>query len=140
MKIARLPLRIVVLAAAGVVLAVGTLWWFNAGERADAPAWRTADVEQGEIVSAVAASGALTAVVTVDVSSQLSGQIAELLVDYNTPVKKGQVLARLDDQTFVARMRQAEADLEIAKATLLVQQAAARRAAAELDSARAQTA
>ena len=133
------PRGVIVAAASIIVLAVGVLWWSNSGDRADTPSWRVADIERGELVFAVSASGALTAVVTVDVSSQLSGQIAELLVDYNTPVKKGQVLARLDAQTFDARVRQAQAELEIAKATLLVQQAAIRRAGAELDSSKAQT-
>src|SRR6185369_7436896 len=58
--------------------------------------YRTAAVERGSITKSVSASGSLQALVTVDVGSQISGQIRDVRVDFNDQVKKGQVLAVLD--------------------------------------------
>lgn len=93
--------------------------------------YRTAPVERGDIVTAVAATGTVSAVVTTEVSSQLSGQIAELLVDFNDVVHKGQPLARLDPQSFDARVREATAELNMAKADVLTQEAAIEKAQAD---------
>jgi HlyD family secretion protein len=70
----------------------------------------------------VAASGTLNAVTTVQVGSQVSGQIAEILADFNTPVKKDQVIARIDPQSFELRVSQARADVEAAKSAVAVAQ------------------
>jgi HlyD family secretion protein len=111
------------------VLGAGGWWWWQQQRAADAPQYRTAKVERGSLTAAVAASGTLAATVQVQVSSQVSGQIREVLADFNAEVRKGQVLARLDPETFEYRVRQAEADLEAARAQVGVQQAtvAARR-------------
>jgi HlyD family secretion protein len=82
--------------------------------------YRTATAEQGEIVRYVTASGRLQAVEEVEVSSQLSGQIAELFADHNSEVRIGQPLAKLDDAAFAAKVQEAEARLANAKAALLV--------------------
>lgn len=110
-------------------LAGGGAWWWHSRGATDAPALRTAQVERGTLVATVAASGTLAATVQVQVSSQVSGQIREVLADFNAEVVKGQVLARLDPETFEYRVRQAEADLDAARAQVGVQQAtvAARR-------------
>ena len=68
--------------------------------------YRTATIERGDIVTAISASGKIRAVNTVEVGSQLSGQVTELFADFNTPVKKGQILARIDPSTFAAREAQ----------------------------------
>jgi HlyD family secretion protein len=65
------------------------------------------------------------------VGSQLSGQIAEVLVDFNDQVKKGQPIAKVDPQSFAARVRQAEAALEVAKATIAIERASVDKAAAD---------
>ena len=103
----------------------------------DEVAYLTAPVERGDIASIITATGTVTPVGQVNVGSQLSGQIAELLVDFNDRVTKGQPLARLDPQGFEAIVREAEAALEIAEANMLVQEAALDRAESDLDTARA---
>jgi HlyD family secretion protein len=111
------------------MLGGGGWWWWQQRVAADAPQLRTAKIERGTLTATVAASGTLAATVQVQVSSQVSGQIREVLTDFNAEVRKGQVLARIDPETFEYRVRQAEADLEAARAQVGVQQAtlAARR-------------
>ncbi len=75
------------------------------------PEVATVVVSKGEIIQAVTSTGDLQPVVTTDVSSQISGQIIEVLVDYNSKVSRGDVLARLDTATYDSRLRQAEAQL-----------------------------
>ncbi|MCH8183121.1 MAG: biotin/lipoyl-binding protein [Proteobacteria bacterium] len=58
--------------------------------------YRFAQVERGDIVSAISTSGTVSAVVTVDVGTQVSGQISELRADFNTEVKRGQLIGRID--------------------------------------------
>ena len=101
--------------AAAVVLLVAAAgaWWLH-GRASGAPAFRLAKVERGAITSVVSASGTLSAVTTVAVGSQISGQIRELFVDFNSPVKKGQLLARIDPETFELKVKQAQADLDAA--------------------------
>lgn len=96
----------------------------------------TAAVERGDLRAMVGAVGTLEAVETVEVGSQLSGQLAELLVDFNDHVGQGETLARLDPRTFQSEVRQAEAALEVARADVLKQRAELQTAAAELASAR----
>ena len=77
--------------------------------------YRLAKVERGAIEAAVAASGTLNAVSSVPLRPQIAGQIKELHADFNTPVKKGEVIARLDAASFERRVEQARADLEAAR-------------------------
>ena len=95
----------------------------------------TAPVERGDVRTTLSATGSLRALVTVQVGSQLSGQIAELLVDFNSEVAEGQALAQLDPSTFESEVRAAEAALEVARAEVLKQRAELRTAASELASA-----
>lgn len=85
--------------------------------------YRTAKVERGPLLATTTASGTLNAVVAVQVGSQVSGQIKEVLVDFNSEVKRGQVIARLDPEIFEYRLKQAQADVDAAQAAILVQQA-----------------
>lgn len=89
----------------------------------DEPGYRFGKVERGDITAVVSATGTLNPVVSVSVGSQVSGQIKELLVDFNSLVKKGQVIARIDPDSFSLRVAQAMADLEAARATVLTQRA-----------------
>jgi HlyD family secretion protein len=98
-----------------LALVVGGGWWFAAGRKDDAPKFRTAKVEKGPITATVSSTGTLNPVTSVQVGSQVSGQIKELFVDFNSPVKQGMLIARIDPETFQYRMRQAEADLEAAR-------------------------
>jgi HlyD family secretion protein len=122
-----------------VVLVVGAAVWgyFYAQSRGNAPKYRMAKVERGPLTAAVAATGNLNAVVLVQVGSQVSGQIAELRVDFNSIVKKNQVIARIDPALFEAKVNQAKADLDSAGANVLNQQAQVERARADVENARA---
>jgi HlyD family secretion protein len=99
---------------------------------APAQQYLTAPIERGDIRTTLSATGTLNAVGTVKVSSQLSGQIAEVLVSYNDRVAKGQPLAKLDPTAFEARVRQAEAALESANARIAMARAGLERAAASM--------
>ncbi len=78
----------------------------------------------------IAATGTVRPVVTTNLSTQVSGQVSEVLADFNDQVSAGQLLARLSSETFAARVRQAEAELDVARAELLGREAAVARAQA----------
>jgi len=102
-----------------------------------APKYRLARVERGPLTAAVSATGTLNAVVIVQVGSQVSGQIKALNVDFNSIVKKNQVIARIDPDIFEAKVQQAQADLDSSRAAVMNQQAQVERARADVDNARA---
>jgi HlyD family secretion protein len=104
---------VVMLAALG---GVGT--WRFLGVKADQPKYLFGSVDRGDIVMQVAANGALQAVTTVQVGSQVSGNILELYADFNSEVKKGQLLAKLDPAIFQAQVDQADATVRTSEATL----------------------
>jgi HlyD family secretion protein len=83
-----------------------------------APEYQTALVEKTNVVSRVSTSGSLQAVVTVDVGSQVSGRIQELYADFNSKVKKGQKIAKIDPALFQAAVVQAEANVTAARANV----------------------
>jgi HlyD family secretion protein len=96
----------------------------------------TAPVEKGVIAREIKASGTVEAVVTVDVSSQLSGRVAEVAVDFNDTVKAGQAIARLDPETYIARVHEAQASLNVAKADAQLKEAAILKTQAALENAK----
>ncbi|WP_406857110.1 efflux RND transporter periplasmic adaptor subunit [Alsobacter sp. KACC 23698] len=100
----------------------------------------TAPVERGAIEQVVTMTGALQAVVTVDLGSQLPGEVSKLFVDFNDEVSQGQVLAQLDQRSYRARVDEGRAALEIAQANVRIQQARFERAQIDLQDARAQRA
>ncbi|SNB46843.1 efflux RND transporter periplasmic adaptor subunit [Geobacter sp. DSM 9736] len=110
----------------GLLLAAGiALTAYFTIDRKPEVTYRTAKIERGDVVSAVAATGSLAAVVTVQVGTQVSGTIQKLFVDFNSPVKKGQVIAQIDPSLFSAQVEQsrgnhlsAQANLQKAKADL----------------------
>ena len=123
--------RLTLVAAALSLLVLGLFGWrFLAAE--EKPAYKLAKLESGPITAAVSATGTLNPVIAVQVGSQVSGQIKEILVDFNSPVKAGQLIARIDPDTFIQRVRQAEADTDAARASLAVQQAQLAQAEANL--------
>jgi HlyD family secretion protein len=113
-----------------VLVGAGSWYWFGI-KKSDAPQYRTATIEKGRLVASVSATGTLAAVVSVQVGSQVSGQLKEVLVDFNSQVSKNQLIARIDPESFEYRVRQAQADLDAARAQVATQQAniAAQRAA-----------
>ena len=88
----------------------------------ETPRYRFAAVEKGDIQSKVSATGALNAVTTVSVGTQVSGQVAELRVDFNDHVKKGQLLARIDPTLAQQAVVDAQANVDKANASLLQMQ------------------
>ena len=110
-------------AVAAAVLIAGAVSWWWWGARGAAPDYRFGKIERGSIVAAVSATGTVNPVTVVQVGSQVSGQLKEVLVDFNSVVKKGQIIARIDPDTFVLKVNQAMADLEAARATVLTQRA-----------------
>lgn len=98
--------------------------------------FETAKVERGRITSRVTATGTLSALVTVQVGSQVSGRVQKLFVDFNSPVKAGQLIAKIDPQLFQAALDQATANRLAADASLAKAQAQARDAKRQFDRAR----
>lgn len=122
----------ILLGIAVLALLGGGAWWWTSrkGDAAES-AYRTAAVERGDIRVAISATGTLSAISTVTVGSQISGQVTDVLVDYNSEVKKGEVLARIDPSTYEAQIAQGNAQIANAQANL--KQAQATLANAELD-------
>src|SRR4026208_1740135 len=118
---------------AAIVLA-GFYFW---GDSSSTPQYMTARVERGNLRNTVTATGALQAVTTVQVGSQASGTISALYADFNSVVKKGQVIAQLDPSTAKAQVDQARANLQQARASLANAQAAVVNARAGVSDAQA---
>jgi len=129
--------RFIFLVVIALLLGAGVWGYLYAQSRNSSPKYRLAAIERGPLTAAVSATGNLNAVVTVQVGSQVSGQIKELLVDFNSLVKKGQIIARIDPQIFEAQVNQAKAELETAKAAVLNQTATVEKAKADVENARA---
>src|SRR6266481_4748731 len=129
--------RITGLSVVVLVVAAGVWGYFDVQSRGQGQGYRLARVERGPLTAAVSATGNLNAVITVQVGSQVSGQIKELMVDFNSIVKKDQVIARIDPDIFLAKVNQAKADVESARATVLNQEAQVERARADVENARA---
>jgi len=105
-------------ALAVVLLAAAAYFYLGTGGNSKAPLYRTAPVERGEISETVMATGNLNAVTTVQVGSQVSGTVQQIFVDFNSPVKKGQVIAQIDHRLFEAALLQAKGNLENVRAAL----------------------
>jgi HlyD family secretion protein len=106
-----------IVVAVVVIAAAAGAWVLTRGD-GEAPSYRFATVEKGNIDSVVSATGTLSAVTTVQVGTQVSGLIAELLVDFNDRVSKGQVIARLDTTLLESNLRDVEASVERSRAEL----------------------
>ncbi len=113
----------VVAGGVAMLLLAGGGWWWKQQAASDAVQYRTAPLTRGSLQAAVAASGAVNPVSQVSVGTQVSGQIRDLLVDFNSEVKAGQLLARIDPETFEYRVRSAQADVDAARAAVLTAQA-----------------
>jgi HlyD family secretion protein len=111
---------IVVVAGVGLFFAIG-------GRGKPQPKYRTATVDTGIITQTVTATGTLSAVTTVKVGSQVSGIIAKLYADFNSKVKKGDLLAELDPTPFREKVAQNQAALEKARVDMLNSEISLRR-------------
>lgn len=115
----------------GLLALIGALVACGGGRQTEA-GYRTAKVDRGSVRVSISATGTLRALSTVDVGTQVSGQMQSVEVDYNDHVSKGQVIARIDPANFETRLTQSEADLASARASLLEAQAGLKLADAEL--------
>ena len=98
-----------------IALGVGGYFYFKAPAK---PQFKTLKVERGSIVSTVAATGTINAVVTVQVGTQVSGTLSKLYVDFNSQVKKGQPIAQIDPALFSSAVEQARGNSLSAVAAL----------------------
>jgi HlyD family secretion protein len=112
--------RAALIVAALAVLAAGGWYWYDSRSADGEVRYRTAKVERGPIAAVVVASGTRNATTTVQVGSQISGQVKDIYADFNTTVKKDQVIARIDPSTFELRVNQARADLDSAQSAVAV--------------------
>ena len=131
----KILLAFLVLAAA----AAGWVWVQSRNGGAEVR-YRLAKVERGAINAVVVASGTLNAVTTVQVGSQISGQVKEIFADFNTAVKKDQIIARIDPATFELSVNRARADLDAANSAVAVARSALAAQQAELGRVRVQLA
>jgi HlyD family secretion protein len=106
-----------------LVLIGGGAWWWSQRAKADDVNYRTAKLERGSLQATVSASGAVNPVKQVSVGTQVSGQIKDIYVDFNSEVKAGQLIAIIDPETLEYRVRQAQADVDAARAAVLTAQA-----------------
>jgi HlyD family secretion protein len=117
-----------------IVAAVAVVGWRLLGHgKAAKVNYELAAIDRGTVEKSISSTGSVAALVTVDVGSQISGQISELKVDFNSEVKKGDLLAVIDPQTYQQRVASAEADMAVAYAGLGTQQANLRKAQTTLD-------
>jgi HlyD family secretion protein len=129
--------RLLVVLGLSAVAAAGIGAYVYTRHLSSSAAFQTARVTRGLLVAAIAATGTLNAVVTVQVGSQVSGQIKELYVDFNSHVTKGQIIARIDPAVFQAQVDEAREQVQAARATVLSQQAMVAKTRADLENARA---
>ncbi len=120
---------------AGAVVVAIVVWRLGSGTAA-APEYLTAEVDRGDLSARVTATGTLSALVTVEVGSQVSGRVQELFADFNTQVSKGQLIATIDPRLFEAESQQSLANLQAAQAELVRAQVQARDARRQADRAR----
>ncbi len=125
-----------IIGAAGIAVLAAAAFYFW-GNQASAAQYLTAKVDRGNLRNTVTATGTLQAVTTVQVGSQASGTISSLSADYNSVVKKGQVIAQLDPAVPKAQVEQARANLQQAQASLQQAHAAVANSRAGVSDAQA---
>src|SRR5437016_2224508 len=120
-----------IIAALVTVLAGLGAWTFRGGDLQ----YRTAAVQHGDVNVAVSATGNPNAVVSVQVGSQVSGAVVALFADFNTKVTKGQLIAQIDPAPFQAKVDQAQASLDAARASVANAEAVQQQDMANIQSA-----
>ena len=128
--------KVVLVASAAILILLGAvLWIYDA--KSHKTTYATVPVDRGEIESAITATGNCNAVVTVQVGSQVSGNIIALYADFNTKVKKDELVARIDPAIFQARVDQAKANLDSAKAAVVTARATLTKSESDIANAEA---
>jgi HlyD family secretion protein len=126
----------ITIAIVAALVVVGGTWAWRRANTTPPVTFRTARVDRGSVEATVTATGAINAVVTVQVGSLVSGTISKLGADFNSAVKEGQVIAQIDATRFKAAVAQADAALKSAEAALVHADVAVREAKIELDRAK----
>src|ERR1051325_10510526 len=125
------------LIAIGLVIVIAIVAFSARRQRSTTSQYFTAQVDNGPLRKVVNATGVVQTVVTVQVGSQVSGQVEELYADFNSVVKRGQLLAKLDARNFQAQVENAQASVAAARARVRSAEADQRTQVANLQSARA---
>ena len=128
------------LLAGGIAAALLITAVFLYRRESSTPQYATARIERGNVDSTVTTTGNLNAVITVQVGSQVSGNIIALYADFNTKVKKGQLVAEIDPAPFQAAVDQSKATLNAAKAAVVTAQATLAKTQSDLATAEANVA
>ena len=130
-----MKIRQALILGAGVcAAALGTVWYVRAGT---AIQYRTEVVQPGRIQSVVSVTGTCSALLTVQVGSQVSGVVKALYADFNSPVRKGQLLAEIDPLPFQEKVNLAQATLESARAAVVAAKATVQKADTDIRTAQA---
>jgi len=103
---------------AGVIVLAALGFWYAKFRRGSAPQYQTTPVVRGDLTQLVTATGQLNPVTNVQVGCQISGTIAKLYADWNSPVTNGQLVAQIDPSTYQANLHQTEGDLANSQAAL----------------------
>ncbi|OGA13613.1 MAG: hypothetical protein A3H32_09115 [Betaproteobacteria bacterium RIFCSPLOWO2_02_FULL_63_19] len=114
-----------------VALVAGGGYFYLRQQASATAGYRLVKIERGPITAVVSSTGTLNAVITVQVGSQISGQIKEILADFNTEVKSGQLIARIDPEQFESRVAQVRADRDAARSAVEVARSNVRAATAD---------
>jgi HlyD family secretion protein len=115
--------RLIYIGSAVIIIVVGFLVYKSLSKPKESVSIETAKIERGSISNTVTATGTLEAVKTVDVGTQVSGVIEKIFVDFNSQVKKGQLLAQLDETPLIAQLEQSKASVDQAEAQVKYQKA-----------------
>src|ERR1044071_8287730 len=99
-------------------IVVGVRMWRQHAAASAAPRFETVAIDRGPIVAKVTATGTLSALVTVQVGTQVSGRIKQIFVDFNSPVKKGQVIAKIEPALFEAALQSSRANFLAGQGTV----------------------
>src|SRR3954471_22727866 len=108
----------ITVAAIGMIALAGTGWFYKRADGSEAPIYRTATIERGSVKPTVSATGTLSAVKTIQVGTQVSGQVAAIYADFNQHVRRGQLLATIDPALQNQAVAEALAQVERAQATM----------------------
>ena len=128
--------KLVLAASALIFVLLGIVVW-NYYAKSQKATYTLAPVDRGDVESSITATGNCNAVVTVQVGSQVSGNIIALYADFNTKVKKDDLVARIDPAIFQARVDQAKANLDSAKAAVVTARATLKKAESDIANAEA---
>ena len=104
--------------AGAIVIIILVIWFLAGGKKEQKVEFETTKVERQDIHTSITATGTIEPVTSVTVGTQVSGIVAKLYVDYNSIVKKGQVIAELDKTNLISELNRSRADLSSAQSTL----------------------